>query len=74
MAKKKFWLGTMGPYYYDDSVQPKAVSDEGGDYLSNASISLTTETKTVVTDVDFDAGTVTTESITYVTNVVLETS
>ena len=82
MARKKFWLGTMGPYYYDDAGQPKAIIDENGNYLVGATLSkstgttdivtginVTTETITIVTGVDFVAETITTETITYVTGV-----
>jgi hypothetical protein len=39
--------------------------------LNNLSLSVTTTTKTVITGVDFTTETVTTEDITYVTNVTL---
>lgn len=85
MARKKFWLGTMGPYYYNDTVQSKAIHDESGNYLTDASISKIEDTIDVMTGITvtkdtIDGVEVVTDvtpiitAITFVTDVTLETS
>ena len=73
--KRRLWIGTMGPFLYDDAKQDKGIIDEIGNYITNASINVNTASATVVTGVTFDGeggGSVSTTTITYVTDVTLE--
>lgn len=62
-------LSITGTPTNDTDVARKQDVDQA---VEDLSLKLTTKTKTVVTDVDFSAETVTTENITYVTDVELE--
>lgn len=71
MAEREFYIGSVGPLFYDDNEQSRAVVDEGETYVKEGDLVISKASKTVVTSVDFSTETVTTETITYVTDVTI---
>ena len=83
--RRRIWIGSMGPFLYDDDKQAKGIIDEGGIYLTDASINKMTGTINVVTGINVTKDTVDgvevvtdvtadVAELTYITDVTLETT